>query len=125
MKQNKSSEEKAKTKLKNWILGIFLIVATLPSVLAYSTGWNLPTIWDVLVEDLFGSFWGAVVFLMLIFFVILSLGGISFYTVLIFEMYFFLAMSIGYGYAIFVFPVLVASVIYFIWQVIKLFLENR
>jgi hypothetical protein len=114
------------TRIKT-IFASILAFAILPLVNAYASGpgVGMMNFWDILVENLFGSFWPAVLFLAIIFFIILMLGGISFYTVIIFEAYFFLAMAIGYGYSIFVFPVLVFSFIYLIWQVFKLIFENR
>jgi len=103
------------------------LLLILPTVSAYASGpgVGLMNLWDLFVEQIFGSFWAAVIFIAVIFFIILMLGGISFYTVIIFEAYFIMAMGIGYGYPIFVFPILVVSVLYLTWQVFKLVFENR
>ena len=113
-------------KIKSAIATL-LALAMIPLTSAYASGplVGMMNLWDLFVEQIFGSFWPAVIFIALIFFIILILGGISFYTVIIFEIYFLLAMAIGYGYPIFVFPLLVGSIIYAIWQVFKLFFENR
>lgn len=99
----------------------------LPTVSAYASGpgVGMMNLWDLFVEQIFGAFWPAVAFLAIIFFIILMLGGISFYTVIIFEAYFIMAMALGYGYPLLVFPVLAGSIIYAIWQVFKLIFENR
>jgi len=112
------------TKIKTALISL---LALLPTVSAYASGpgVGMMNLWDVFVEQIFGSFWAAVLFLAIIFFIILMLGGISFYTVIIFEVYFLLAMAIGYGYPIFIFPVLAGSIIYATWQIFKLFFENR
>lgn len=103
------------------------LLALLPTASAYASGPGVGAmnLWDIFVEQIFGSFWPAVLFIALIFFIILMLGGISFYTVIIVEIYFLMAMAIGYGYPILVFPVLAGSIIYVTWQVFKLFFENR
>jgi len=108
-------------------LALASVLALLPTVSAYASGpgVGMMNLWDLFVEQIFGSFWPAVLFLAIIFFIILMLGGISFYTVIIFEAYFILAMAIGYGYPIVVFPLLAGSVIYATWQIFKLFFENR
>lgn len=90
----------------------------------YSLGFPMINMWDLLVQYLFGSFWVAVGFLLLTFFLILMLGGISYYTILIFLMYFLLAMSIGYGYSLVAVAIFVFGLVYVIYQVFKL-MENR
>lgn len=111
-------------RLKN-ILASILALTPLASAYASGPGLQMLNMWDLFVEQIFGSFWPAVAFLAFIMFIILMLGGISFYTVIIFESYFIMAMGLGYGYPIFAFPVLVGSIIYLIWQVFKLIFENR
>jgi|WetSurMetagenome_2_1015567.scaffolds.fasta_scaffold35926_3 hypothetical protein len=115
-------------KLKTKIIGLTVaLLVLLPIVSAYASGpgVGMMNLWDIFVENIFGSFWPAVIFIAVIFLIILMLGGISFYTVIIFEGYFILAMAIGYGYSILVFPLLLTSVIAFIWQIFKLIFENR
>lgn len=103
------------------------LLAMLPTVAAYTSGptLGLLNLWDLLVEQMFGAFWPAVLFLMVIFFILLMMGGISLYTNIIFQVYFLFAMAIGYGYSIFIFPVLLGSFIYCAWQIIKWIGENR
>ena len=115
-------------KIFAFILALLpIILSALPVVSAYASGpgVGLMNLWDIFVEQMFGAFWPAVLFLAIIFFLILMLGGISLYTVIIFESYFILAMSIGYGYPLLVFPLLAGSLIYATWQIFKLFFENR
>ena len=106
---------------------IVAALAFIPLASSYASGpfLNMMNLWDLFVEQMFGSFWAAVVFLVIIFAIILALGGISLYTNLIFNAYFVLAMAIGYGYPLLVLPLMAGSVIYFIYQAIKLFMENR
>jgi len=114
-------------KLKAKAMSILTTLVLLPFVNAYASGPQVTMLnpWDIFVENIFGAFWPAIIFIAIFFFIILMLGGISFYTVLIFEMYFIMAMAIGYGYPILVFPVLAGGIIYLIWQVFKLVFENR
>lgn len=90
----------------------------------YSLGFPMINLWDLFVEYLFGSFWVAVMFIILIFFVILMLGGVSYYTVIIFIMYFLLAMAIGYGYPLITVAIAVFGTMYLVYQGFK-WLENR
>lgn len=90
----------------------------------YSLSFPMLNLWDLFVQYLFGSFWLAVAFIALIFFVILMLGGISYYTVIIFMIYFVLAMAIGYGYPLITAAIAVFSTMYLIYQTFK-WLENR
>lgn len=114
-------------KMKTILATMMAYATSIPFVSAYASGPQVSMFnpWDIFVENIFGAFWPAVIFIAVFFFIILMLGGISFYTVLIFEAYFIMAMAIGYGYPILVFPVLVGGIIYFIWQVFKLIFENR
>jgi hypothetical protein len=109
-------------------LNLFLVaLLTLPLVSAYTAGpfTKMINLWDLLVVQIFGSFWPAVFFLTLVFFIILMLAGISLYTVIIFNAYFLLAMSLGYGYPIVSFILMLFGITYFLFQFIKLIFENR
>lgn len=57
-------------------------------------------LWNFLVSQTFGGFWLAVIGMCFLFFVILILGGVSFFDNLLFQLFFFFAMAVGYGYAI-------------------------
>ena len=106
MKQTIKPKETLKEKwirIRNTIKYPVLFILAIIPILAflqhfYSLGFPMLNLWDLFVEQLFGSFWLAIAFISLIFFVILMLGGISYYTVIIFMLYFLLAMTIGYGY---------------------------
>lgn len=108
MKQQIKQKETMKEKLirvRNRLkFPLLLLIAIIPLLGLfhnyYSMSFPMLNLWDVFVEQLFGSFWVAIAFISLIFFIILMLGGISYYTVLIFMLYFLLAMGIGYGYPI-------------------------
>jgi hypothetical protein len=104
-----------------------LALIAMPLVSSYASGpfTQMINLWDLFVEQMFGSFWAAVIFLMIIFMILLALGGISLYTNIIFNLYFILAMAIGYGYPLFVFPLILGAFLYFMFQAIKLFMENR
>ena len=105
---------------------ILLVLTFLPILcfMMYALPFPMINLWDLFVEYTFGNFFIAVMFIALIFFVILQLGGISYYTVIIFLMYYFLAMAIGYGYNIIVVPIAIFSTVYCIYQVFK-FLNNQ
>jgi len=90
----------------------------------YSLSFPMLNLWDLFVEQLFGSFWLAVGFISLIFFIILMLGGISYYTVIIFMLYFVLAMTIGYGYPLITALIAIAGSIYMYYQIFKWW-DNR
>jgi hypothetical protein len=90
----------------------------------YSLGFPMLNLWDLFVEYLFGSYWLAIFFIALIFFIILMLGSVSYYTVIIFLLYFLLAMSMGYGYPLITVVIAVFGTMYLIYQAFKWW-ENR
>ena len=90
----------------------------------YSLGFPMMNLWDLFVEQLFGDFWIAIFFICLIFFIILMLGGISYFTVIIFMIYFLLAMTIGYGYPIIPAFIAIFATVYCIFQVFK-YMNNQ
>ena len=125
-KPKKTLKEKlleVRDKVKKPIL-YFLFLLPIIGLLGYSLGFPMLNLWDLFVEYLFGSFWLAVLFIMLIFFTILMMGGISYFTVIIFEIYFLLAMVIGYGYPLFTVSFAVFGVMYMMYQMFKWW-ENR
>jgi len=83
-----------------WLVAALSSFSILPSVSAYVQSSNTWGPWDIFVENIFGAFWPAVIAIAFFFFIILMLGGISLYSVIIFELYFLYAMSLGYGYAL-------------------------
>lgn len=107
-----------------WLGAILSSFAILPSVSAYVQASNTWGPWDIFVENIFGAFWPAVIAIAFFFFIILMLGGISLYTIIIFECYFLFGMSLGYGYPIISVAITAVIIIMAIWQFIK-FGENR
>ena len=111
-------------KINPRITGAFVAaLMSIQSVAAYPLALPMMNLWDLFVENIFGSFFVAIIFIGLAFFIILMLGGISYFTVIAFLLFFYLAMTIGYGYAIFSGPIIFVGVIYFVYQGIK-FLSN-
>lgn len=106
-------------------IGLFAIsMFSIPSLFFYALPFPMINLWDLFVEYMFGSFWLAVFFIALIFFIILMLGGISYYTVIIFMLYYFTAMAIGYGYPLITVAVAAFALIYMLYQIFRV-LENR
>ena len=73
-------------------------------------------IWDLLVVDVFGGFWLAVLGMCFIFFVIMMFGGVSIFDNFIFNLMFFFAMALGYGYAFVTVPISILIVSWFVSQ---------
>jgi len=69
------------------------------------------SLWNFLVEQIFGGYWLAIAGITLIFFIIMVLGSVSIIDILGFLLIFLLAMALGYGYAIVTVPI-VAFVVY-------------
>lgn len=114
-----------KNKIRFPILFSLAIIPLLGMIIHfYSLPFPMMNLWDLFVEQLFGSFWIAVAFIALIFFIILMLGGISYYTIIIFMMYFLLAMTIGYGYPLIAVVISTFGTMYLVYQVFKWW-ENR
>ena len=114
-----------RNKIKTPILfGIAIIPLLAMFQHFYSLGFPMLNLWDLFVENLFGSFWIAIAFIGLIFFIILMLGGISYYTIIIFMMYYLLAMTIGYGYPLVAVAISTFGSMYLVYQVFKWW-ENR
>lgn len=99
-------------------------MSSLFSTLMYALPFPMINLWDLFVEFCFGSFWLAVFFIALIYFILLMMAGISYYTVIIFMLFYFLAMSIGYGYPLFTAFITIFAIIYMIYQIFRV-LENR
>ena len=58
------------------------------------------SLWELLVVDLFQSFWLAVIGLVVLFWIIFVIGKVSQVTIFNFMSIFILAMAIGYGFAL-------------------------
>jgi len=77
------------------------------------------SIWNLFVENVFGGFWLSVAGLVLIFFLILAMGGVSIFDILTFLLFFLLAMALGYGYAIVTVPIVILIVAWAIFQYMR------
>lgn len=112
-----------KMKILPWIKRNLVIILAaiifLPVVLAYTTPLQIPTLWDILIVNIFGSFWIAVIFIVLVFFIILALGGVSIQTNLIFNAEFLLCMSLGYNNGLVAWGTLLVLSIYGVHGVMK------
>ena len=126
-------QTKPKTLKEKWLLlreqirkPVLLVLALLPilGLLMYALPFPMLNLWDLFVEIVFGNFWIAIIFIAIIFFIILTMGGISYYTVIMFMMYYFLAMAIGYGYPLLTVPIAAFSTVYMIFQLFKL-MQNQ
>lgn len=78
-------------------------------------------LWTLLVENIFGGFWISVIGLLAVMGIILMMGGIDFLTVIIFSMFFILAMAIGYGQPIITIPLTIIIFSVFVIEVIGWF----
>jgi hypothetical protein len=97
-KENNNINNKDKNKKKTyWLIGILLTFLIIPIVSAYTLPIPMMDLWTLFVDNIFGSFWTAIIFIIIFFFIILMLGGISYYSITLFITYFLLAMSMGYG----------------------------
>ena len=126
MKQKETIKEKLiriRDKIKYPALFILAIIPLLAMIQHYySLGFPMLNLWDLFVEQLFGSFWLAVIGLVLLFFAILGLlGRTSIYTVTWFNVLFLLAMALGYGLVLIVTIINFSFLIYFIfsWSKVK------
>lgn len=81
-----------------------MLAILIPMVSAYPLGLPIMNLWDVFVENVFGTFWISIAALCGIMFIILLLGGISVWTNLTYQAIFVLAMVVGYGQAIITIP---------------------
>lgn len=82
------------------ILFAFAFIFLSALVSAYDLGFPAMNLWDILVEDLAGGFWIAVIIIVVCFGLILMFGGISFLSNMNFNLIFVFAMAIGFGQAL-------------------------
>lgn len=68
-------------------------------VAAEATG--LFDLWSLLVVNVFGGFWLAVFFLVILMAIILMFGRVSIYSVILFLLMFLYSMTLGYGFILF------------------------
>jgi hypothetical protein len=83
-----------------------------------------PDLWQILVEYTFGGFWLSVIGLVVVFGVILMIGGLSGFSTMIFILAFILAMTMGYGYPLITVPLWTFLVGWSIFQVYKLISQS-
>ena len=76
-------------------------------------------LWMLLVENIAGGFWLAVMLVTFIFFIVLAIFGCSIFDNLTFNMMFLMAMAIGYGYAIITVPLSIFILGWFTFQFIS------
>ncbi len=74
-------------------------------------------LWALLVENIFGSFYVAILGLAAIFLIILILGGVSFLTALWYDGIFLVVMNLGYGTRIIPALVFIALFLWFALQI--------
>jgi hypothetical protein len=80
------------------VFGLMFIAFASPFVSAYRLNIPMPNLWDALVEYGFGGFWLTVFIMMLIFTLIMAVvGGVSWWSTTLFNLMFFMSMTIGYG----------------------------
>lgn len=121
---NKMETKNKKTISRNRKIAFVLLTVlnlffTFSLVSAYSTPLNVPTIWDTIVDQLFGSFYMAVLAITIVWFIILAIGGISLFTNFIYCLYFILAMLLGYGDLFWAAGIILLLTIYGITQTYK------
>jgi len=80
------------------IIMTILLISLIPLVSAYRLNIPMPSLWDALVEYGFGGFVVTLVMLMFLITIILAIGGISFWTTLLYNVIFLIFMTTGYGY---------------------------
>jgi hypothetical protein len=73
---------------------------------------EIPDMWEILVESVFGGFWISVLGMMAIFALILALGKTSGWTILNFNLMFLFCMTAGYGYRLFTLLIFVVIMFY-------------
>lgn len=77
------------------------------------------SLWNFLVEQIFGGFWLAVLGLSIMFVIILVMGSVSALDILGFLLFFILAMALGYGYANITVPIVIFLVARAIFQYMR------
>ena len=75
-------------------------------------------LWSLFIENIFGGFWMSIVGLIAVMGIILMLGSVGFPTVIIFSMFFILAMAIGYGHPIITIPIVIIILATFTFEII-------
>ena len=107
---------KIKENIQKIIISSLIVLVSTPSVWAYSVGIPIFDLWTILVEQVFGGFWLSTLFLMIIMGIIMVFGGVSSFTIMVYESVFLFAMLIGYGYNIVTIPLFVMLVSWAVYQ---------
>ena len=102
--------------LQKYILAGITLLLSSPLVMAYPLGLPITDLWAVFVEAVFGGFWLSLIGLMVIIGIILALGGVSVFSLVMYELFFLLAMIMGYGYNIITIPVFTLTVAWAVFQ---------
>ena len=74
-------------------------------------------LFELFVENVFGTLWVAICSLTFIQFLILALGGVSSYSMMLFVGIFLLAMTLGSGYLILSVPIILGIVAWSVFQI--------
>lgn len=101
------------------IIGAMMLLVSTPAVMAYSMGLPVFDLWTFFVVEVFGGFWISVFALMIVIALILFFGGVSWFTVMIYEILFLMSMAIGYGYVIITIPLFTAVVFWTVVQIMR------
>lgn len=80
---------------------------------------ELPDLWSVMVESVFGGFWISVFGLAGVMGLIMMIGGISAFTIGTYCMVFILVMALGYGQPLIAIPLLSALWIWSAYEFVK------
>jgi hypothetical protein len=73
-------------------------------------------LWTIFVVLTFGSFWLAVLFMLLLFSIILAMGRVSAFSIIWFNIMFIVAMTIGYGYSLFTIAIFTLIILWFFFS---------
>lgn len=76
-------------------------------------------LWTLLVETIAGGFWLAVILMIVTFFIILALGGVSLYDNMWFNIVFLFSMAMGYGYALFTVAISIFVLGWFLFELVN------
>jgi len=74
-------------------------------------------LFELFVENVFGTLWMAIASLAFVQFLILALGGVSSYSMMLFVGIFLLAMTLGSGYLIVSVPIILGIVAWTVFQI--------
>lgn len=99
--------------------GIMFLALT-PGVWAYPLGLPVFDLWTVFVVQVFGGFWLSILGLMVVIGLILMFGGVSYFTLFVYELVFLISMTIGFGYNMITIPLFALIVFWSVTQVARL-----